>query len=66
MKDVLARYRQALLVYSVYCRAHDWAAELTRVPLHLRPLQPAAQCLSRTVRAGLSPAHERPRRAGRC
>jgi hypothetical protein len=43
MKDVLARYRQALLVYSVYCRAHDRAAELTRVPLYVRP---AAECLS--------------------
>ena len=51
MKDVLARYRQALLVYSVYCRAHDRAQELTRVPLHVRPLQPAAECLSRTIRA---------------
>ena len=51
MKDVLARYRQALLVYSVYCRAHDRAPELTQVPLHVRPLQPAAECPSRTVRA---------------
>jgi hypothetical protein len=42
MKEVLARYRQALLVYSVYCRAHDRAPELTQVPLHVRPLQPAA------------------------
>jgi hypothetical protein len=51
MKDVLARYRQALLVYSVYCRAHDRAPELTQVPLRVRPLEPAAECLSRTVRA---------------
>jgi len=51
MKDVLARYRQALLVYSVYCRAHDRAPELTQVPLHVRPLQPAPECLSRPVRA---------------
>ena len=51
MKDVLARYRQALLVYSVYCRAHDQAPELTQVPLDVRPLQPAAECLSRAVRA---------------
>ena len=51
MRDVLARYRQALLVYSVYCRAHDRAPELTQVLLHVRPLQPAAECLSRTVRA---------------
>jgi hypothetical protein len=51
MKDVLARYRQALLVYSVYCRAHDRAPELTQVPLHVRPLQPAAERSSRTVRA---------------
>jgi hypothetical protein len=41
MKAVLARYRQALLVYSVYCRAHDQAPELTQVSLHVRPLQPA-------------------------
>ena len=51
MRDVLARYRQALLVYSVYCRAHDRAPELTQVLLHVRPLQPAAERLSRTVRA---------------
>jgi hypothetical protein len=51
MKDVLARYRQALLVYSVYCRAHDQAPELTQVPLHVRPLQPAVECLRRPVRA---------------
>jgi hypothetical protein len=38
MKDVLARYRQALLVYSVYCRAHDRARELTFVPVHVRLL----------------------------
>lgn len=49
MRDVLARYRQALLVYSVYCRAHDRAAELTQIPLHVRPLQPAAECLSPTA-----------------
>jgi len=61
MKDVLARYRQALLVYSVYCRAHDRARELTRVPLHVRPLQPAAECLSRTIRAVRS---SRPTSAG--
>ena len=30
MKNVLVRYRRALLVYSVYCRAHDWARVLTR------------------------------------
>jgi hypothetical protein len=51
MKDVLARYRQALLVYSVYCRAHDRAPELTQVPLQVRSLQPAAERSSRTVRA---------------
>ena len=51
MEDVLARYRQALLVYSVYCRAHDRAPELTRVPVHVRPLQPAAERLRQTVRA---------------
>jgi hypothetical protein len=44
MKDVLARYRQALLVYSLYCRARDRAPELTQVCPHVRPLQPAANC----------------------
>jgi hypothetical protein len=51
MKDLLAPYRQALLVYSVYCRAHDLARELTQVPLDVRPLQPAAECLRGSVRA---------------
>jgi hypothetical protein len=51
MKDVLVCYRQAMLVYSVYCRAHDQAPELTLVPVHVRPLQPAAECLGRAVRA---------------
>ena len=52
MKDVLVRYRQALLVYSVYCRAHDRAPELTQVPLDVRPLQPpAAERPSRPIRA---------------
>ena len=55
MKNVLAPYRQALLVYSVYCRAHDRAPELTRVFLRVRPLQPAAERLSRTARALRSP-----------
>lgn len=48
MTDVLARYRQALLVYSVYCRAHDRAPELTPVLLHVRPLQPAAGAVIRS------------------
>jgi hypothetical protein len=54
MKNVLARYRQAMLVYSVYCRAHDQAPELTQVLLRVRPLQPAAECLSPIARAARS------------
>lgn len=38
MNDVLTRYRQALLVYSVYCRAYDRAPELTQVPVRVSPL----------------------------
>jgi hypothetical protein len=37
MNNVLVRYRQALLVYSIYWRARDQAAEWTRVPVHVRP-----------------------------
>ncbi len=33
MKDALVRLRRALLVYSVYCRAHDRAADWTGVPV---------------------------------
>lgn len=64
MRDVLARYRQALLVYSVYCRAHDRAPELTGVSLRVRLLQPAAECLSRTVGTPRSPGPWTPFRAG--
>jgi hypothetical protein len=38
MKNVLVRYRRVLLVYTIYCRAHDQAAVLTQVPVHVKPL----------------------------
>ena len=38
MNNVLVRYRQVLLVYSIYCRAHDRASEWTKVPVDVRPL----------------------------
>jgi len=37
MNNVLVCYRQALLVYSIYWRARDQAAEWTRVPVDVRP-----------------------------
>jgi hypothetical protein len=42
MRDVLLRYRRVLLVYSIYCRAHDQAPDLTDVPVHAKPLDRAA------------------------
>jgi hypothetical protein len=41
MQKVLARYRQVLLVYSIYCRARALAAEWTGVPVDVRPLDHA-------------------------
>ena len=41
MKNVLVRYRRDLLVYSIYCRAHDRAREWTQVPVDVRPLDHA-------------------------
>ena len=38
MTNVLRRYRRDLLVYSIYCRAHDRAAGWTLIPVDLRPL----------------------------
>ena len=42
MKNVLLRYRRVLLVYSIYCRAHDQAAAWTQVPVDIKPLDHAA------------------------
>jgi hypothetical protein len=39
MKNVLLRYRRVLLVYTIYCRAHDQAAVLTQVPVHWRSVE---------------------------
>lgn len=36
MKDILARYRRALLVYTAYCKAHDFAEEWTGIPVELK------------------------------
>jgi len=36
MKDILARYRRALLVYTTYCQAHDFAEEWTGIPVKLK------------------------------
>ena len=38
IKNVLVRYRRVLLVYTIYCCAHDQAAEWTQVPVHVKPL----------------------------
>jgi hypothetical protein len=38
MTNVLRRYRRDLLVYSIYCRAHDRAAGWTLIPVDVRPL----------------------------
>lgn len=33
MKNIIVRYRRALLVYSIYCRAHDEARSWTGIPV---------------------------------
>jgi len=33
IKNIIARYRRALLVYSIYCRAHDQAENWTGIPV---------------------------------
>jgi len=38
MKNTLRRFRRDLVVYSIYCRAHDQAEPWTRVPVHARLL----------------------------
>ena len=42
MKAILARYRRALLVYTIYCHAHDLAEEWTGVPVKLKLCKPDA------------------------
>ena len=42
MANVLLRYRRVLLVYSVYCRAHDRAEDWTGIPVRIEPLDGAA------------------------
>lgn len=39
MRSILVRYRGALLVYSIYCRAHDLAEPWTGVPVKIRLCQ---------------------------
>jgi len=38
MRNVLRRYRRDLVVYSIYCRAHDAACDWTDVPVRARLL----------------------------
>lgn len=36
VQGTLVRYRRALLVYTIYCRAHDLAKDWTHVPIELK------------------------------
>jgi hypothetical protein len=54
MKDVLARYRRALLVYWVYCGARDQARELTQIPVPVRQKEPAAARRNSGLRAWIA------------
>jgi hypothetical protein len=38
MANMLRRYRRDLVVYSIYCHAHDRASDWTRVSVDVRPL----------------------------
>jgi hypothetical protein len=35
-KNILVRYRRSLLVYTIYCQAHDLARSWTDVPIELK------------------------------
>ena len=53
MENVLVSLRRALLVYSVYCRAHDCAKEWTGIPVKSAPLA-LAPLAGRTIVAAAS------------
>ena len=42
IKNILARYRRALLVYATYCRARDSAREWTGISVELKPRKQGA------------------------
>lgn len=56
MKNVLRRYRRDLVVYSIYCHAHDRAHDWTHVSVDVKPLVRPAR---RPVRLAMTLARAR-------